>query len=76
MVLLNRENALKKERVLSALESTFETRQTHPMPVELVPPPPEWDSTFTALASECGLKMYIQEAFGLLSDFFRSVRKG
>jgi hypothetical protein len=58
-------------RVRRALEATFSTRATHPLPTTLQPPPSEWRVEFTAMAAEAGLSTtdYL-EAFEILERFW------
>src|SRR5207249_701248 len=38
-----------------ALEATFSTRATHPLPAELKLPPKSWAADFSSMAAEAGL---------------------
>ncbi len=51
---------LEKRRILDALRLTFERRGTHDF---LVPPPPDWQIPFQALAEECGLPADVAAVF-------------
>jgi hypothetical protein len=58
-------------RVRAALAATFATRNTHPLP-ELLPPPPEaWRGDFAAMAAEARLSTtdYL-EGFAVLRQFW------
>jgi hypothetical protein len=54
-----------------ALEATFSTRATHPLPKTLQPPPAEWRTEFARMAAEAGLSTteYL-EAFAILEHFW------
>jgi hypothetical protein len=57
--------------VRGALEATFSTRATHPLPKVPQPPPKEWAAEFMAMAAEAGLSTteYL-EAFAILERFW------
>ena len=57
--------------VRRALEATFSTRATHPLPKTLPPPPGEWRTEFAGMAAEAGLSTteYL-EAFAILERFW------
>lgn len=57
--------------VQRALEATFSTRATHPLPKALPAPPDEWRTEFPAMASEAGLSTTdFLEAFAILERFW------
>src|SRR5581483_9863657 len=57
--------------VRRALEATFSTRATHPLPMALQSPPGEWKTEFTGMAAEAGLStMDYLEAFAILERFW------
>lgn len=58
------------KRAVDALRLTFERRQTHKLPSELLKPPPEWKGRFQALAEECQLSADIDEVFAEVEAFF------
>jgi hypothetical protein len=57
--------------VRRALEATFSTRATHPLPKVPQPPPEEWAAEFMGMAAEAGLTTteYL-EAFAILERFW------
>src|SRR5205814_8588078 len=57
--------------VRRALEATFSTRATHPLPKALQPPPSEWRVEVTGMAAEAALSTtdYL-EAFAILERFW------
>jgi hypothetical protein len=56
-----------------ALQATFQTRGTHPLPEALSPPPASWATDFPGMAREAGLSTidYL-EAFAHLDHFWKS----
>jgi hypothetical protein len=52
LALLIGSGELERERVVETLRLTFERRKTHALPLELVPPPPDWQGRYRALAEE------------------------
>jgi hypothetical protein len=51
------------------LRRTFERRDTHKFPKELVPPPADWGRPFRVLAEECRIDIGYPEAFDTLVRF-------
>ena len=64
---------LDQHRVLDALRLTFERRATHDLPLELVPPPADWQIPFRVLAEECGLSADIAAVFEAVQRYLREV---
>lgn len=56
-----------------ALRRTFERRNTHEVPKELVPPPVDWDRPFRVLAEECRIDIGYREAFDTLLRFWAAL---
>jgi Nucleotidyl transferase AbiEii toxin, Type IV TA system len=56
-----------------ALRRTFERRNTHELPKELVPPPADWDRPFRVLAEECRIDIGYREAFDTLLSFWAAL---
>ena len=56
-----------------ALRRTFERRNTHALPKELVPPPADWDRPFRVLADECRIDIGYGEAFQVLLRFWAAL---
>jgi hypothetical protein len=73
LALLIGSGELVPERVAETLRLTFERRKTHALPLELVPPPPDWQGRFRALAEECGLPTDVAEAFAGVQEYFKEV---
>jgi hypothetical protein len=74
MVLLVDSNQLVPEKTREAILGTFKRRSTHPVPSSLEGPPAAWEKPFVALAAECGLPLGINEAFGIIETFYRSLQ--
>jgi hypothetical protein len=74
LVILIERGPLDAEQVRSALKTTFETRGTHPLPLELPAPPPSWAADFPGMAREAGISTtsYL-EAFALVNRFWASL---
>ncbi len=73
LALLIGSGGLDKQRILDALRLTFERRQTHDLPVGLVPPPADWQLPFQALAEECGLPTDVATVFADVQEFLEGV---
>jgi hypothetical protein len=58
-------------RVVKALRATFATRNTHPLPASLSPPPESWKEDFATMAAEARISTrdYL-EAFAVLKRFW------
>jgi hypothetical protein len=71
LVTLIERDALDPEETRAALRATFATRNTHPLPRELSPPPDSWASDFPGMATEAGLSTTdCHAAFVILRDFW------
>lgn len=70
MILLIQSRTLNVSTAAEALRRTFDRRGTHPMPVELEPPPLDWSAPFERLADECHLDQSATEAFVELTRFY------
>ena len=77
LVLLIERGPHEPDDIRGALEATFTTRATHPLPKALLPPPKEWKTEFIGMASEAGLSTtdYL-EAFAILERFWITHRLG
>lgn len=71
LVLLLERGTLDAAAVRAALQATFDTRGTHPLPKTLAPPPASWEADFKAMAEEAGLSTpaYLA-AFSVLERFW------
>ena len=68
--LLIASGSLDASHCAEALRRTFERRNTHELPKELVPPPAAWDRPFRVLAEECRIEIGYREAFDMLVRFW------
>ncbi|PKN21305.1 MAG: nucleotidyl transferase AbiEii/AbiGii toxin family protein [Deltaproteobacteria bacterium HGW-Deltaproteobacteria-22] len=68
LALLATAEAIDAEHLRAALEQTFAFRKTHPLPVSVPPPPPSWESPYTAMAREDQL------AWPTLADVTKAVQ--
>jgi hypothetical protein len=73
LALLIGSGGLDQQRILDALRLTFERRGTHDLPLELLPPPADWQVPFRALAQECGLSADIAAVFEGVQRYVREV---
>ena len=74
MVLMTRRFTMDLDRLVDAIDATFNRRESHSLPDVLSPPPENWTQPFVALAEETGMKMDANEAFVELEQYFRSIR--
>ena len=61
-LLINMDN-FNENNCKGALKAVVKVRGTHALPVQLVPPPLEWNALFKKMALECGLEPDIQMVF-------------
>lgn len=73
LALLIGDGRLDRARVASALLLTFARRETHALPATLIAPPENWQTSFRALAEECGLDSDIGAVFEDVRAFLESV---
>ncbi len=60
-----------------ALQQTFQTRNTHPLPAQLPPPPLQWNTDFAEMAIEADLSIQdLMKAFQILEMFWNENRLG
>ncbi|HEY3738445.1 MAG TPA: nucleotidyl transferase AbiEii/AbiGii toxin family protein [Bryobacteraceae bacterium] len=76
LYLLIASGSLNASVCAEALRRTFERRNTHAIPVELVPPPVDWARPFQALAEECRINVGYRDAFEVLLGFWAVLRIG
>lgn len=71
LVLFVERAELDGEQLRRALELTFTTRGTHPLPESLPPPPASWAKDFPGMADEAGLSTRDHlGAFSILERFW------
>jgi hypothetical protein len=73
LVLLLERGPPEAVEIRAALQATFATRGTHPLPAALGAPPQEWLADFARMAKEAGLTTedYL-EAFAKLQAFWNN----
>lgn len=54
---------LDAQEMTTALERTFESRATHPLPERLPPPPHEWAAPYRRLAEQVGIEGDVMAGF-------------
>jgi hypothetical protein len=73
MALLIQTPGLSSEKTADAIHMTFNRRKTHEAPVELPAPPENWQTQFSALATECHLPLDLTEAWNAIRAFLSQV---
>ncbi len=76
LVLLIDREALAGDRVLFAVQATFDRRRTHDVPQELPVPPAQWESPFVGLAAECQLAHTPITAHAHVNRFWLGLQSG
>jgi len=75
LVLLIDRTKLDATRLPKAILETFQRRKTHGIPPCLFAPPTSWSTPFAEMAAECDLEPGIEKCFGVLEQFFSSLRR-
>ncbi len=71
LVLLIENGLPEPMQIIRALKSTFTRRDTHPLPINLAPPPEQWREPYGALASECHLhSTTLETAYACLTAYW------
>ena len=73
MALLLQSQELSAVRTEDAIRLTFDRRNTHTVPAELIPPPQDWQKAFAALAQECRMSPDMHEVIDVIQAFLRSL---
>jgi hypothetical protein len=63
LVLLATYEPFVASELQAALEETFTSRGTHPLPNELPPPPAEWARPYAELAEQVGIAPALEDAY-------------
>jgi hypothetical protein len=73
LVLICTTSDLPARALRDALEETFATRATHPLPPALPPPPADWGAPYARMAQELGLDPDVSAAHALAARFLDPV---
>ena len=76
MVLLLRLRPLDTELLSLALQRVFTLRDSHSLPVQLSPPPQEWETMYSSQAAECGLSLRLADAFEEVAQWCSPILHG
>jgi hypothetical protein len=69
MVLLIK-NGMDMDKLVKAVEKTFQHRRTHNVPKILKEPNENWKNPYLKMAQQCRITMDIEEAFNYINGFF------
>jgi hypothetical protein len=64
---------MEPRRLRENIERTFARRATHPMPMNLAPPPTSWRPRFAELAEQCGIDVDIDIAHQGVDEYVRNL---
>ncbi|MBI3535226.1 MAG: nucleotidyl transferase AbiEii/AbiGii toxin family protein [Deltaproteobacteria bacterium] len=73
LVLLIQGKKTKANLLQIAIYKTFKRRSTHKLPIEILPPPKEWEAPFAVLAEQCDLNLSVTEAYKKLYAFWKKM---
>ena len=76
MALLIRSERLAPKSAADAVRLTFNRRQTHELPSELLKPPAEWQGLYNSLAREFQLPVNMEVLFAEVEAFFGRMAGG
>lgn len=62
-------------KLTADLQKVFKIRNTHPLPLQLPPPPLEWTEPYSGLAEECGVETNLSMAFKEVSSLYLDISK-
>jgi predicted nucleotidyltransferase component of viral defense system len=74
--LIESAEAVEARRLRVALQRTFETRDTHPLPAALPPPPTTWSEPYARLARQVGIDEDLSAAYTRVAAFLDPVLAG
>ena len=63
-------------QMAEAVSAIFKKRAKHEVPAVLLPPPAEWAKPYGELAKECRLTETMDQAFGIVDEFFKRHLRG
>jgi hypothetical protein len=65
------------ERLFRAIQATFTTEATHPVPASVIPPPLKWESEFRQMVNDVGMTPFtLDQAYRLMQQFLDPVLTG
>jgi hypothetical protein len=73
MNLLIQTSEMDGRKLNTALSKTFQRRDTHPLDLNISPPPATWGASFTSMAIECGLPSEIKLGFETVYSFLKKL---
>ncbi|MBI4352115.1 MAG: nucleotidyl transferase AbiEii/AbiGii toxin family protein [Elusimicrobia bacterium] len=73
MILLIQEGRISSVKAREVLQSVFNRRKSHAVPVVLKPAPASWEKRFSEMATECGLKLDFNAGFEVLNRFYSNI---
>lgn len=77
LLLLSELQAVSGDRLQQAIQATFTTEGTHPVPESVPPPPAKWAMDFRKMASDVGITItLLDEAYNLIQRFLDPVLSG
>jgi hypothetical protein len=77
ILLIIQDNRIEAGLLGQSIQETFAVRKTHPLPVELPEPPPEWVQPYRKFAAEVGLRSSdLQTGFVEASHFINPILSG
>ncbi len=77
LLLLAELQVVSGHRLQQAIQATFSTEGTHPIPESVPPPPGKWESEFGKMASELGLTTaLLDQAYNSIQAFLNPVLAG
>lgn len=69
MYVLVFEDRIEAAKLFRCMRKVFNRRDTHAIPEVLAVPPSDWDGTFKNILEQLGLRISMDEAFGVITNF-------
>jgi hypothetical protein len=77
ILLLSGLELISSERIFRAIQATFSTEETHPIPIKVPPPPKKWDRELRRLAVDVGMdSLSLEGAYRIIQQFLDPVLTG
>jgi hypothetical protein len=73
MILIVKMRLLDLVSLRKTLDTVFNVRKTHPLPLQLDAPPSDWERPYLELAKECGLSASINEGFEGIATIYEKM---